>query len=114
MEFEGKIKGIRPIIMRSGEGVNTRLPANIEKAQITDRRGKRTEADEARLAELECLISLWLDGDTPTIPGKAIRALLETSAKTLNQGGKVRRGLTVLDSSFSYDRTYAVQLFPLP
>ena len=104
MELEIKIKGIRPIIMHSGEGINTRHPANIEKAKITARKGKdRTEADDARLAELECFISLWLDGETPTIPGKAIRACIETSAKTLSQGQKVRRGLGVLESSFAYD-----------
>ena len=104
MEFEVKIKGIRPIIMHSADGLNPRLPANIEKSQITARKGKdRTEADDARIAELECLISLWLDGETPTIPATAIRSCIETSARKLKQGPQVREGLVVLESSFTYE-----------
>ena len=102
MEFEVKIKGIRPIIMHSADGLNPRLPANM--SQITARKGKdRTEADDARIAELECLISLWLDGETPTIPATAIRSCIETSARKLKQGPQVREGLVVLESSFTYE-----------
>ena len=93
MEFEVKIKGIRPIIMHSAAGLNPRLPANIEKTQITSQQGKnRSESDDARLAELECLLSLWLDAETPTIPASAVRACIETSARRLRQGLKVREG----------------------
>lgn len=105
MEFKGKIKGIRPIIMHSAAGLNPRLPANIEKSQITSRPGKnRAEADDARLAEIECLLSLWLDAETPTIPATAIRSCIETSARKLKQGPQVREGLIVLESSFTYDK----------
>ena len=106
MEFKGKIKGIRPILMHSAAGLNPRLPGNIEKRDITSRQGKnRSEADEARLAELECLLSLWLDEDNkPTIPGTAIRSCIETSARKLKQGAQVREGLVVLESFFIYDK----------
>ena len=113
LELEAKIKGIRPIIMHSAAGLNPSLPANKEKRDITSRQGKnRSESDDDRLAELECLLSLWLDGDDkPTIPGTAIRSCIETSARKLKQGPQVREGLVVLKNSFTYDKErYGVSL----
>ena len=72
-------------------------PANIEKsalARITA--SNRTEDDEARLAELECQVALWLDEDgRPTIPAAALRSCIETAARRLRQGPQVREGLVV-------------------
>lgn len=105
MDYEIRIEGISPIIMRDGaSGLNTRSPARIEMAEITRKRGSnRTVADEERLAELECQISLWLKGGAPTIPEGAIRAMIEESARKLKQGSQVREGLIVTDSTFHYD-----------
>lgn len=104
MEFKVEIKGITPIIMHNGE-LNQRTAAAIEKAAITRKRGSnRTEADESRLQELECLTSLWLNGENrPAIPSPAIRACIETAARKQKQGGQVREGLIVLETSFNYD-----------
>lgn len=105
MEFKVEIQGITPIIMHSGEGLNQRTPAAIEKAAITRKRGNnRTESDESRLQELECITSLWLNDDKrPTIPPAALRACIETAARKNKQGGQVREGLIVLETSFTYD-----------
>lgn len=105
MDYEIRIEGISSIIMRDGaSGLNTRSPARIEMAEITRKRGSnRTVADEERLAELECQISLWLKGGAPTIPEGAIRAMIEESARKLKQGPQVREGLIVTDSTFHYD-----------
>ena len=106
MLYEVTIEGIRPIIMHSGRGLDPRHPANLEKAELTRKKGSnRTESDEARIAELECVLSLWLDrSNAPTIPAPAIRANIETGARKLKQGPQVREGLVVESvDSFIYD-----------
>ena len=105
MEFKVEIKGITPIIMHNGDSINPRTPAAIEKAAITSKGLRnRTESDESRLREIECITSLWLNGDKrPTIPASAIRACVETAARKNKQGGQVREGLIVLETSFTYD-----------
>lgn len=106
MLFDVEIRGLRPIIHHSGTGIDPKHPANIEKsalARITA--SNRTEDDEARLAELECQVALWLDEDgRPTIPAAALRSCIETAARRLRQGPQVREGL-VVDKvhEFSYD-----------
>ena len=108
MEYDIHIRGISPIIMHNGAaGLDTRSPAKLEIAEIAAKRGSnRTASDEERLRELECQTSLYLNASgAPTIPGAAFRALIETAARKLKQGPKVRGGLIVLgDAEFEYDR----------
>ena len=108
MEYDIHIRGISPIIMHNGAaGLDTRSPANLEKAEIARKKGSnRTASDDERLQELECQISLWLDmGGAPTIPAAAFRSMIEKSARKLKQGPQVREGLIVLgDAEFEYDR----------
>ena len=105
MLYRIKIEGVSPIIMHSATGIDPLLPINIEKAEITRKKGSnRTSADDARLRELETIGSLWLDGDErPTVPAAAIRSVIETGARKLKQGPQVREGLIVTDTSFEYD-----------
>lgn len=109
MRYRIRIKGIRPLIMHNGvAGLDTRSPANLEKAEITRKRGSnRTESDDARLRELECQISLYLDADgAPTLPEGMIKAVIERSARKLKQGTQVREGMIVEQvEEFSYDRS---------
>ena len=105
--FQIKIKSESPIIMHNGAaGLDTRSPANIEKAEIAKKRGSnRTASDDARLQELECQTSLWLDEDgAPAIPVGAVRRMIENAARKLKQGGDVREGLIVTHVKFDYDR----------
>lgn len=108
MQYTVTIRGTEPLIMHNGEaGLNTRSPANLEKAEITSKRSSnRTASDNARLSELECQTSLWLDaGGAPTIPTAAIRSMIETAARKQKQGPQVREGLIVDEVlSFDYDR----------
>ena len=102
-----EISGIRPIIMHSAQGLDPKLAPNIEKADITRKKGSnRTSSDDARLAEIECELSLWLDWEgRPTIPATALRSCIETGARKLKQGPQVREGLIVNEVlSFEYDR----------
>ena len=105
MLYRVSIRGVTPIIQRSGTGLDPTTPANREKAEIARKRGSnRTESDDARLRELECQVSLWLDSSgRPTIPPAAIRANIEGAARKLKQGGQVREGLFVTNTHFRYD-----------
>lgn len=108
MLYEITIRGTSPIIHHNGAaGLDSRSPWNLEKAAITRKRGSnRTESDEERLRQLDCLTSFWLDAENrPTIPAAALRAVIEGAARKLKQGPQVREGL-IIDAvmSFDYDR----------
>ena len=110
MRYEVTIRGSQPgLIQHNGaSGLDVRSPANLEKAEISRKKGSnRTESDDARLRELECQTSLWLDaGGKATIPEGAIRSMIETAARKLKQGPQVREGLMVERvTAFDYDRT---------
>lgn len=109
MRYRIKLRGVAPIIMHNGAaGLDTRSPANLEKATISRKKGSnRTEADEIRFRELEVETSLWLDGKgAPTIPEAAIRGCIEKGARKLKQGPQVREGLIVEQvEKFEYDES---------
>lgn len=100
-----RIEGTQPIIMHSAAGMDPSIPANLQKKEITSKRGSnRTAADEERLRQLDCLTSFWLDSDgRPTIPPAAFRSCIETAARKMKQGPQVREGLVSLSSRFEYD-----------
>ncbi len=100
--------GISPLITHNGaSGLDTRSPANIEKAHITSKKGPRTVSEEERLRELECLTSLYLDQrGAPTLPEAAIRSNIEAASRKLRHGPKVREGLIVEKvEQFDFDKT---------
>lgn len=107
MRYRITIKGTEPLLQHNGAAnLDTHSPVNQERDEIVRRlRSDRTVSDERRLAELECQLSLWLDEhDRPTIPHAALRTMLETSAKKLKQGPRVREGLMVTAvEHFAYD-----------
>ena len=100
------ITGVSPLIMHNGAtGLDTRSSLSREIAEIaTKRGGNRTEVDDRRLRELECHRSLYLDDDErPTLPGAALRAMIETAARKTKQGPLVREGLMIESVTFGYD-----------
>ena len=105
MLYRITIDGVSPLIMHSSVGIDPLLPINVEKAEITRKRGSnRTSADDARLRELETVGSLWLDtAQKPTIPASALRATIEIGARKLKQGPQVREGMIITDVDFRYD-----------
>ena len=105
MLYRIRIAGASPVIHHSSLGVDARSPISREIATITSKRGSnRTEADDDRLRELECVRALWLDEeDKPAIPAAAIRSAIETGARKRKQGPQVREGLLVIESIFEYD-----------
>ena len=113
MRYRINIRGVSPLITHNGAaGLDTRSAANIEKAQIAKKKGSnRTEADEIRLRELDCLTSLYLDeSGAPTLPEAAIRSNIEYAARKLKQGPQVREGLIVEEvERFDYDRSLGIK-----
>ena len=105
MYYQVRIQGIAPMIQHSSIGVDSKHPANVEKAELTKKKAaNRTAQEESRIASLDTIMGFWLDGnDRPTVPSTAIRACLETAARKLKQGGQVREGLTVVSTEFEYD-----------
>ena len=104
-----QLQGLRPLIMHNSvAGLDKRSPTNREKDELAKKRGRnRTLQDDARLQELECQTSLWLNRTgRPTIPTAALRACIETAARKLKQGPLVREGLAIEDvEEFAYDTT---------
>lgn len=107
MRYRITLEGTSPLIMNNGAaGLDTRSPANQEKAEISKKRGSnRTESDDRRIRSLETQTSLWLDENLrPTIPERALRAVIETGARKVKQGPQVREGLIVERTEyFDYD-----------
>ena len=105
MLYNAKITGVSPLIQHSAEGIDGQHPANIEKKQLTSKKGSnRTASDEARIHEIDTILGFWLDGDRrPTVPAAAIRSCVETAARKLKQGAQVREGMLVIDTHFEYD-----------
>lgn len=105
MLYTVNIEGVSPLIQHSTAGLDPLLPVNVEKAEITRKRGSnRTDADDARLRQLETINSLWVDAnERPTIPAAAIRSVIETGARKLKMGPSVREGLVVTRTDFHYD-----------
>ena len=101
------IEGQSGLIMHNiFRGLDASHPANIEKTELARKKGSnRTESDDARIRELECLVSLWTtDAGKVGVPERALRAVIENGAKKLRQGPQVREGLIVMDSAFEYDQ----------
>lgn len=108
MRYKIRIEGLTGLIQHNGAaGLDTRSPQKKEIALITAKRGKnRTDPDMDRLYELECQVSLYIGSDgRPTFPESGIRAMIETSARQLKQGPKVRQGLIVDSVWFEYDES---------
>ena len=107
MRYEVRLTGTSGLICHNGAaGLDTRSAANIEKRQIAAKRGSnRTQADDERLAALECFTSLYFDSDgRPTFPESAIRAMIEAAARKTKMGPAVREGLVVERvTAFTYD-----------
>ena len=107
MRYSVKLEGVQPLVVHDGfKGLDSSSPEKVEISTITGKRGNKTDADEARVRELECQLSLWLnESGEPTIPATAFRSCIENGARKLKQGPLVREGLIVLkDGDFVYDK----------
>ena len=106
LQYRITINGDSPLVTNDViTGMDSTSEANVEKSVLTRKtNSNQTESDVARIRELECFVSIWttMRGEIG-IPERALRSMIEGSAKTLRQGAQVRQGLRVLRSDFTYD-----------
>lgn len=103
-EYRIRIEGSTPILMHSTRGMVSH-PFEEEVKEINKKRGtNKTSVDRDRLAWIECWLSVWIDRERrATIPPQALRSCVETAARKLKEGPKVRECFIVLSSDFQYD-----------
>ena len=102
MQHQVEIRGIAPILMHSGRGIDPLDPIRQEIDAIAKRK-PRTAPDEAAIRALEARLSFWEFEDRPTIPPAALRSSIERAARKIKEGPLVREGLLVVATNFQYD-----------
>ncbi|GJE41019.1 hypothetical protein [Methylobacterium soli] len=89
-----ELTGTAPLLMRSARLVDPLDPISREIAAITRKRA-RTDADIARIDELEWTGGLWARSGVPCVPGEAIEAMVAEAAKLRRASKAVRAGFLV-------------------
>ncbi|WP_210245044.1 hypothetical protein [Methylobacterium haplocladii] len=98
-----ELTGTAPLLMRSGRMVDPLDPVAQEIAAITRKR-VRTEADIARIDELEWTGGLWALSGKPCVPAEAIEAMVAEAAKLKRAARSVRAGFLVPETpTLDYD-----------
>ena len=111
--FRVKIKGTSPLITNDGfKGIDPDSPLVAEAKDIKSRRGtNRTAADDKRLRQLDCQISIW---QTETgeigIPWRAFYACLDGGARAFKEGKDCRTGVFVKSSAFEWDKSLGADI----
>lgn len=80
-----RLIGVGSMLMHSSQMADPLSPAAKALAAITSKRLK-TEADHARIAELEWHGSLWLHEGQPCLPARCIKRVCVDGAKKRNKG----------------------------
>jgi hypothetical protein len=98
-----KLVGVGPMLMHSARLADPLDPTTKAIASITSK-AKKTEADHARIAELEWHGGLWLSEGRPCLPPHCIKAVLVGGAKKRKKG-EVAKAAFVADgpSIIEYD-----------
>jgi hypothetical protein len=84
-----RLVGVGPMLMHSARLADPLDPLTKALAVVTSKRVK-TEADHARIAELEWHGGLWLHARRPCIPPHCLRAVLVEGAKKRRKGAIAR------------------------
>ena len=89
-----RITGAAPLLMHNGQLAD---PLNEHARALTQiaTKGRKTEADFLRMAELEFLGGLYLSGGGPCIPAEMMEAALVRAAQQQRRGTKAKAGLVV-------------------
>ena len=98
-----RITSACPLLMHNGRLIDPLDPHAKAIAQIAGKR-RKTESDNLRLAELEYLGSLYLQGGEPCLPAEMLEAALIKVAQSERRGPKAKAGLVVRDDlRLTYD-----------
>lgn len=91
------IVGVAALLMHNGQLADPLNPVARQLARLTSRRAK-TEADLERIAELEFIGGLWMDGGRPCIRGDALEAAICQSAARKKAKSRFRGAVIVRDN----------------
>lgn len=84
-----RLVGVGPMLMHSARLADPLDPLTKALAAITSKRVK-TEADHARIAELEWYGGLWLHNGRPCLPPHCLKAVLVNGARKRKKGPVAR------------------------
>ena len=77
-----QVTGVAPLVMHNGQMADPLNPIARELDRYTGRR-KKTQSDFERIADLEYIGGLWLEGGRPCIPAAAFEAaILQAAARS--------------------------------
>ena len=97
MEIQAKIRGVRPLLMHNGAGVDNTTDHAKEKAALSKKKPK-TPADEREIARLDFVGALYVDeAGKIIIPDVNILAVIIEGAKAFKHGPKAKAGLFIGD-----------------
>lgn len=89
--------GKAPLLMRSGRLADPLDPAARD-LQAASRVRTKTDADFSRIAHIEWVGGLWLEGGAPCVPGEALEACFLQAARTRKCGQLAQAGLRVIEN----------------
>lgn len=90
------LDGTSPLLMSSGEF--DRAGETYRAYTLLGQKKRKSLDDQARLAELEWTLALYLDAEVgPYIPGKNVKELLRSAATKWRKGEELKRSLLVVD-----------------
>ncbi len=88
-ESEGK----SPLIQHNAIGVDKRHKWNVEKELLTKKKGgNRTSSDDARIAELETALGLYMENEKPVVPHPSHPSLHRDRCPQVEAGAASPRG----------------------
>lgn len=101
--FNLELRGLDPGFLshNATHSFNKAHPTTRKIAEISKKKDITLD-DEILRQQLECERSCYMEKGNITIPANVVRAGIETAARTLRQGPKVRRGLWVSNAKLSF------------
>lgn len=109
--YEVKVKGVTPLIMHNVQGANPMNKYTKEKKIYTAKASRKTDADIAKLAELDFKSSLYFDPEYGGLymPVDNISKMLLEAARALDQKKAKKQivGLQLDDQGYPLDIEYA-------
>ena len=97
MEIQAKIRGVRPLLMHNGAGVDNTTDLAKEKAALSKKKPK-TPADEQEIARLDFIGALYVDeAGKIIIPDVNLQAVIIAGAKKFKRGMDAKAGVFIND-----------------
>ena len=97
--YEITISGVRPFLMHAAGAVNP-LSTQAKAAKAVSSIRKKTEADHAKMAEMDWLNSFYKDNlDRPVVPADSFLGSLISGAKKLRLKGDALSSIDVVDDA---------------